>query len=151
MRLFNLLNELTLSVGIGGVTPDETESVTLLFDDEHEVTFLPDKNSDAVYFQCEVGDASQLRHDGCRVLLEASFSRANGAAFSIHTALQKIVLWKRFGEFASRAELEMAINDFLSQVVTWKQRLTMDDFHAEEAEDLLPPYMPGLTSNIIQV
>ena len=73
MKIIELLNELAFSIGIGNITPDETGSVTLLFDDEHAVTFMPDEGAD-VFFQCEIGDASSLGSDGCRALLEASFS-----------------------------------------------------------------------------
>ncbi len=150
MRLLELLNELAFSIGIGSVTPDETGSVTLLFDDEHAITFMPDEGT-AVFFQCEIGDASLLESDGSRVLLEASFSQTDGAAFAIHPALQKVVLWKRYGEFASRTEFERSINDFLGQVVSWKQRLASGDFSVEETEESQAPQIPGLTTNFIQV
>jgi len=150
MKIIELLNELAFSIGIGSLTPDETGNVTLLFDDEHEVTFMPDEGAD-VFFQCEIGDASMLGADGCRVLLEASFSQTDGAAFAIHPALQKVVLWKRYGEFASRAALEKAINDFLGQVVSWKQRLASGDFSVEETEETQPSQIPGLATNFIQV
>ncbi|MBQ7650131.1 MAG: type III secretion system chaperone [Victivallales bacterium] len=153
MRIIELLNELAFSIGIGSVTPDETGSVTLLFDNEHEVTFMPDDGAD-VFFQCEIGDASMLDADGCRALLEASFSQTDGAAFAIHPALQKVVLWKRYGEFASRAEFEKVINDFLGLVVSWKQRLASGDFSAEgasESTEPQPTQIPGLATNFIQV
>ena len=153
MRLIKLLNELAVSIGINGLTPDEKGSVTLLFDNEHEVTFMPDEGDDVVFFQCEVGDASQFGSDGCRKLLEASFSLTDGAAFAIHPALQKVVLWKRFDEFASLAAFEQAINDFLGQVITWKQRLASGDVGVAE-ESAVPspqPYIPGVTSNFIQI
>lgn len=151
MRFIELLNELASSIGIGSVIPDETGSVTLLFDNDHEVTFMPDEDGEAVYFQCEVGDASILGFEGCRTLLEASFSQTDGAAFSIHPTLQKVVLWKRLGEFASLVELEKAINEFLGQVVTWKQRLATGDFRADNATPPSPSFMTGFTSNFIQV
>lgn len=133
MRFIELMNELALRVQIDSVTPDETGCVTLLFDNLHEVTFMPDGDDDSVYFQCELGDASLLNFDGCKTLLEASFSQTNGAAFSIHPALQKIIIWKRYGEFASLNAFEKAINDFLGQVVVWNQRLASGNFCAEDA------------------
>ncbi len=153
MRFIDLMNELAASVRIGSVTPDETGCVTLLFDNEHEVTFMPDEENDAVCFQCEVGDASRLGFDECRTLLEASFSQTDGAAFSIQADLQKVVLWKRYGEFASLNSFEKAINDFLGQVVAWKQRLALGDFGVteESAASSSHQYMPNLTPNFIQV
>ena len=151
MRFIDLLNELASSIGIGSVAPDETGSVTLLFDNVYPVTFMPAEDGDAVFFQCEVGDASQLGSNGCRVLLEASFSQTDGAAFAIQPTFQKVMIWKRFGEFSSLSEFEKAINDFLGQVVTWKQCLASGDFHAKEADNPQPPYMTGITSNIIRV
>ena len=151
MKLITLLNKLAASIGIGSVIPDETGSVTLLFDNEHEVTFMPDEGDSTVFFQCEVGEASQLGSDGCRALLEASFSQTDGAAFAIHPALQKVVLWKRFDEFVSLAAFEKAINEFLGQVVAWKQRLASGDFTVEETAGDQVPYVPGLTTNFIQV
>ena len=151
MRFLEVLNELAVNIGIGQLVPDETGSVTLLFDTKHAVTFMPDEDGEAIFFQSEVGDASQLGSNGCRVLLEASFSQTDGAAFAIHPTFQKVMIWKRFGEFSSLSEFEKAINDFLGQVVTWKQRLASGDFHAKEADTPQPPYMTGIPSNIIRV
>lgn len=92
-----------------------------------------------------------LGYEGYKTLLEASFSQTDGAAFSIHPAFQKVVLWKRYGEFTSLNAFEKTINDFLGQVVVWKQRLQSGDFRMEETEDSLPPNMPSFTSNFIQV
>ena len=151
MRFIDLMNELASSVRIGSVIPDEEGCVTLLFDNKHEVTFMPDRDDESVYFQCELCDASLLDFDGCKALLEASFSQTNGAAFSIHQALQKVVIWKRYGEFASLSGFEKAINDFLGQVLVWKQRMESGNFSEKDA--LTPPLTnPSyLTSNFIQV
>ena len=151
MRIIDLMNELASSVGIGCVTPDEGGCLTLLFDNTHEVTFMPDGDDDSVYFQCELGDASPLGSDGCKTLLEASFSQTNGAAFSIHPAMQKVVIWKRYGEFASLSVFEKAINDFLGQVVVWKQRMESGNFNAELASTSPAPNLSSLPLNFIQV
>ncbi len=34
-----------------------------------------------------------------------------------------MVLWKRYGEFSGKADLETAIHAFLGQVLEWKRRL----------------------------
>ena len=149
MRFIDLMNELALNARIGSVTPDEEGSVTLLFDNKHEITFMPDED-DAVYFQSELGDASQLGFNGCKTLLEASFSQTNGSAFSIHPALQKVI-WKRYGEFASLNAFEKAINDFLGQVLAWKQRMTSGDFSAEDMSTAPLQNQSSLALNFIQV
>ena len=41
-----------------------------------------------------------------------------------------MVLRKRFGEFSSRADLEMAIGEFLGQMVDWKGKLSTDNLSA---------------------
>ena len=123
MKFIETLNELAAKVGLGKVELDDTGSVTLLFDGVYAISFTPDAAEDAVYFQCEIADASSLSHGDSLALLEASLSATNGAAFSIDRPLEKVVPWKRFGEFASCAALEKAINEFLGQIVRWKERL----------------------------
>ena len=122
MKLLDAINELAAAARIGRVTPDEAGGATLLFDGAHEVSFTPDEAEGAL-FQCEVGDAADLGSDGCRALLEASFADAGGAAFAIYRALGKVILWRRYGEFASRDAFEKAVNDFLGQAIAWKGRL----------------------------
>ena len=151
MKLVEIMNELATHSGMGSVSPDETGSITLLFDNEHEVTFMPEESGNAVFFQCEIGDASQLGQDGCRSLLEASFSQTDGAAFSIHHELDKVILWKRYGEFSSYAELENAINDFLGLVVVWKNRLASGDLGSNNASNDPIPLSPLSTINFIHV
>ena len=151
MRFIDVMNELASSVRIGSVIPDEEGCVTLLFDNKHEVTFMPDGDDDSVYFQCELGGASSLGLDECKALLEASFSQTNGAAFSIHPTLQKVVIWKRYGEFASLSGFEKAINDFLGQVVAWKQRMESDNFSENDASTPTSPNPSYLTSDFVQV
>ncbi len=151
MKFLEVMNELTTRMGIGRVSFDETGSMTLLFDGEHEVTFMPEEGGEAIFFQCETGDASRLEGDGCRALLEASFTQTDGAAFAIHHELDKVVLWKRFGEFASSAELEKAINDFLGLAVEWKKRLASGELGANGNSDA-PMSSPSLfTSNFIKI
>ncbi len=133
MKFFDAMNELAGHVGIGRVVPDETGGATLLFDREHEVSFVPDEDGCGACFQCEVGNASRLGPDGCRALLEASFSETDGAAFAIHRALDKVVLWKRHGEFASSNSLGTAINAFLGLAIAWKEHLSSGDFAASAA------------------
>ncbi len=148
MNILDAINELFAAAGIGRVTPDDAGCVTLLFDGEHEVTFMQDPDDGAVCFQCEMGDASRLGADGFRALLKASFSETDGAAFAIHPVLEKIVLWKRYGEFASRAELEKSVNDFLAMVITWKARLASGNFAVNAA---VPSSPLGFSGFFLQV
>ena len=123
MEFIAALNEMAAKIGLSALEPDETGSVTLLFDGRHEVSFVPDSAEGTVYFQSELADSGSLRAEDMRALLEASLSGANGAAFSINRPLDKVVIWKRFGEFASSAALEGCINEFLGQAIRWKQKL----------------------------
>ena len=123
MEFIETLNELAAKIGIGKIVPDDTGSVTLLFDGKTEVSFTPDADESVVYFQSEIADASSLGDGDCRSLMEASLSDTDGAAFSINPQIEKLILWKRFGEFPSCAALETAINDFLGQIARWQERI----------------------------
>lgn len=116
-------------MGLAAAPTDDDGSITFLFDETHEVTFSPVDGGD-ILFQCEIGEADLLGEKGCRALLEASFAETGGAAFAIHRALGKVVLWIRHGEFASLASFRKSIDDFLAQVVAWKKRLADGDFSA---------------------
>ena len=144
MKLADAMNELAGVAGIGPVVPDGDGSVTFLFDGEHEVTFSPEADG-CVVLQCEIGDAGTLTDGACRALLEASYSESGGAAFAIHRALGKVVLWKLHGEFDSRSALERAVNDFLGQVVVWKKKIADGDLGAAGAvpDASLPIGFPG--------
>ena len=134
MIFLEVLNELARQTGIEGIVPDDTGSTTLLFDGEHEVSFVPDEDGYGVCLQCEICDVSQLDFDACKALLEASFTETDGAAFAIHRALGKLVIWKRHGEFTSYAALEKAVNSFIGQTIIWKARLASGDF-TKDADD----------------
>ena len=123
MDFTEALNELAAKTGLGRIVPDDTGSVTLLFDGRTEVSFTPDADESVVYFQGEMADASNLGDGDCRSLMEASLSDTDGAAFSIDRQTGKLILWKRFGEFPSCAALETAINEFLGQISRWQERL----------------------------
>lgn len=116
-------------MGLAAASPDGDGSITFLFDKAHEVTFSQVDGGD-ILFQCEIAEADLLGENGCRALLEASFGETGGAAFAIHRALGKVVLWIRHGEFASPASFRKSIDDFLAQVVAWKKRLADGDLSA---------------------
>lgn len=124
MELIHAINEWAAAIGMRQVEADETGGFTLLFDGAHEVSFAPDGNG--TVFHAEVGDAERLDREGALSLLEASLlgAGAGGAAFGVHRELGAVVIWKRFGEFSSRADLETAISEFLGQVVVWKGKLS---------------------------
>ena len=105
------------SIDIDHLAPDVDGSCALLFDSRDEVTFTHDKEDHALFMYCEIGDASGLSKDACLALLEASLlgAETGGAALSIHKALGRVVLWKRFDD--------NAVNAFLAQVSVWKKKL----------------------------
>ena len=125
MELIHAINEWAAAIGMRQVESDETGGFTLLFDGAHEVSFAPD--GDGTVFHAEVGDVERLDREGALSLLEASLLGAGtgGAAFGVHRELGAVVLWKRFGEFSSRADLETAIGEFLGQVVVRKEKLSV--------------------------
>ncbi len=92
MKFLEVINELVSGLGLGEVFPDDTGSVTLLFDWEHEVSFVPEEDGVTVIFQSEVGDTSHLTPNEYKALLEASFSKTDKAAFAIHPVLEKVIL-----------------------------------------------------------
>ena len=156
MNVLKLLNDLAAKIGIGRLVPEADGGVTLLFDDAHEVSFTPAEEDNAeednaVVFQCELADASRLRPEDFRALLEASLAETGGAGFAIHRQLDKLLLWKHFSEFNSAAELEKAINDFLAQVILWKERLangSFSDTASAPGGDFEHPF--NLATNFIQ-
>lgn len=133
MKLIYAMNELAAAIGMRPVEADETGGFTLLFDDRHEVSFAPD--GDGTVFHAEVGDVEQLDRERALSLLEASLLGAGtgGAAFGVHREFGTVVLWKRFGEFSSRADLETAIGEFLGQVVAWKGKLSAGGLSAMDS------------------
>ena len=139
MEFLEALNDLAARIGLGRIAIDETGSVTLLFDEVHAISFTPDDVERAVYFQSEIADTSCLTEGDFRKMLEASLTDTNGAAFSINLPLEKIVLWKRFGEFSSCSELENAINEFLGQIVRWKDKLANGGFSANTSSSSPAP------------
>ena len=147
MELINAINEWAAAIGMRQVEADETGGFTLLFDGVHEVSFTPD--GDSTLFHSEVGEADRLDREGALSLLEASLLGAGtgGAAFGVHRDLGTVVLWKRFGEFQSRADLETAIGEFLGQVVVWKGKLSAGGHSAAD-----PPSSPSpLGGSFLQV
>ncbi len=114
------------SLGIDGLAPDADGSCSLLFDGENEITFTHDREDRAIFMYCEIGDAADLSRNACLELLKASLlgAETGGAALSVHGALGRVVLWKRFDDSALTPDtLGLAVNDFLAQVSVWKKKL----------------------------
>lgn len=114
------------SLGIDDLAPDADGSCSLLFDGENEVTFTHDEEDRALFMYAEIGDASALSKEACLALLEASLlgAKTGGAALSVHGALGRVVLWKRFDDCALTPDaLSLAVNEFLAQVAVWKKKL----------------------------
>ena len=124
MVLIHAMNELAAGIGMRPVEADETGGFTLLFDGVQEVSFAPD--GDGAVFHAPVGEVEGLDREGLLSLLEASLlgSGTGGAAFGLHRAAGELVLWKRYGEFSGRADLEAAIGIFLGLALEWKRRLS---------------------------
>lgn len=150
MDLIHAMNELAAGIGMRPVEADETGGFTLLFDGEHEMSFAPDGGG--TVFHAPVGEADRLDREGLLSLLEASLlgAETGGAAFGLHRAAGKLVLWKRYGEFSGRADLESAIHLFLGQVIEWKRRLASGDFAAPAASEV-PPSSPAFHGSFLQV
>ena len=113
------------SIGIDHLAPDVDGSCSLLFDNQHEITFIHDEEDHAMMMYCEVGSASRLGKEACLMLLKASLlgAETGGAALAIHDKLEEVVLWKRYDDTISDDELKQSVNGFLAQVTVWKKRL----------------------------
>ena len=126
MELTALFEELGTSMGIDRLTFDADGQCYLLFDGAHEVTFLHNQEDHALIMYCELGKLSAQADDICRELMQASLlgAETGGAALSVDSRLDVIVLWKRHDEsFDSLPFLEQALNAFLTQAIQWKARL----------------------------
>ena len=139
MDLIHAMNELAAGIGMRPVEADETGGFTLLFDGVQEVSFAPD--GDGTVFHAVVGGAERLDREGLLSLLEASLLGAGtgGAAFGLHRAAGEVVLWKRYGEFSGRADLERAIGEFLGVALEWKGKLSEGDFVAPPVAETPEP------------
>ena len=141
MRFKAAMDELVAAMGMPSVTSDDSGAFSLLFDDKFEISFSPDGEDDSVVFHADVSDASELAEGVCRSLLEQSLlgAKTGGASFSIDPTAKRVVIWKRYRDFADCGELERALEQFLGQVVFWMDRLSNGAFSA--AETVEPPPM----------
>jgi hypothetical protein len=147
LKFKDLISEFTQKIGIGPTGLDEDGSIALLFDDAFEITFTPDGDDNSVLLHCEMGDAGRLDRDTCLKLFKASLlgAETGGAAFGVHFAQDKIVLWKRHDDdFKDCAELEKAINAFITQIIFWKDQLNTAAAEASGQTSGLPPDFLGL-------
>lgn len=137
MEFAALLEQLGAAMGLEDLRPDADGQCALLFDGEHEVTFTPDIQDHSLILHCEVGSASALDRAACLALMQASLlgAETGGAALSVHTGLDKIILWKRYDEnFQDLVAVRQAIDSFLPQVMYWKGRLGGQNAVLPEAE-----------------
>ncbi len=148
MKFHDLIREFTQKIGIGPTGLDEDGSIALRFDDAFEITFTPDGDDESVLLHCEMGDAGTLDRDACMKLFKASLlgAETGGAAFGVHFALDKIVLWKRHDDdFEDCAALEKAINAFIAQIIFWKDQLSVAATGGDTGQAAgLPPDFLGL-------
>ncbi|MGX8718893.1 MAG: type III secretion system chaperone [Desulfovibrio sp.] len=142
MKFRELIKEFTQKIGLGPVGLDEDGSIALLFDDSFEITFTPDEDDGSVLLHCEMGAAGDLDREACMKLFKASLlgAETGGAAFGVHFALDKIVLWKRHDDdFEDCAALERAINAFITQIIFWKDQLSSSAAGGSAGGAGLPP------------
>ncbi len=74
-------------------------------------------------------------------------AETGGAAFGVHFALNKLVLWKRHDDdFEDCAALEKAINVFIAQIIFWKEMLSTTDADGNSVPPKagLPPDFLGM-------
>lgn len=149
MQFEMLFEKLGAVTGIAGLALDSSNTLTLRFDEEHDITFTRDVEDRAVFFHAEVGDAAHLEAQACRTLLRASLlgAETGGGALSIHGDPGMVVLWKRHEDsFEDYTAFEQAINDFLAQIASWKQRLLA--MRQEGDVDAVPADMQAFAQRI---
>ena len=142
MQFKDLIQEFTQKIGIGRTGLDDDGSIALLFDDAFEITFTPDGDDGSLLMHCEMGDAGDLDREACMKLFKASLlgAETGGAAFGVHFALDKIVLWKRHDDdFEDCTALEKAINAFITQIIFWKDQLNSPGAAGSAGGSGLPP------------
>ena len=147
MQFSDAMHELAENSGIGPLRFDADGSVALLFDGEHEITFTPDAEDRSVLFHAELGPAPLQDGSACLKLLTASLlgAQTGGAALAVHEALGTVVLWKRHDDdFTDCADLERAVNRFLVQVISWKERLKQSQRAVADFKSGLPPHLEGV-------
>ncbi len=141
MQLSSLLQEFGAKTGLADLTTDASGACSLLFDDAHEMTFTPDLDDNSLLFHAPVGSANYTDANALIELLTASLlgAETGGAALAIDRNGDDVILWKRYNaEFADAGAFEKAINDFLTQVVAWKERLDSPSFGATATGDAVP-------------
>ena len=136
LKFTDVLGEFSEKLGLGALKPDADGSIAFLFDDRYEITFTPDKDDGSLLMYCEMEDADRLeKPDLCR-LMEASVlgARTGGAAFGILGSLNRLVLWKRYDDrFEDVSDLERKVNEFLPQIIYWKEHLGDSNASGETA------------------
>ncbi|MBR4607133.1 MAG: type III secretion system chaperone [Lachnospiraceae bacterium] len=124
MQFFAVMDALARKCGLSGVEP--RDSLSLLFDGQHDVTFQCNRSDRSVLMFTEICDVTDMRGSWAEMLLQASLlgAQTEGAAFAVSSRLGKVILWKRYDDaFEDESALEQAINTFLTAVITWKDRL----------------------------
>lgn len=124
MQFFAAMDALARKCGLSGV--ESGDSLSLLFDGQHDVTFQCNKSDRSVLMFTEICNVTDMRGSWAEMLLQASLlgAQTEGAAFAVSSRLGKVILWKRYDDaFEDESALEQAINSFLTAVITWKDRL----------------------------
>ena len=136
-----LIEELGQQSSLEGLRLDSEGCCSVLFDDQHEVEFQWDQETNTVLFWCTVGELSSLTEPLARLLLNGSVfgSATDGAAFGIFEPLDAIILWQRApGGFEDLTDFTSAINRFLAQCSFWKSKIREELQQADVPPEIAP-------------
>jgi hypothetical protein len=126
-NLSSLLDDLSSRLGLGELTLDATNPLSLCFDGKQLVTLNHDSDDRALLLSGVVAGAADVREETLRSVLQASClgSRTGGGAFGLSPETGELLLWKRWNdEFPDYSAFEAALNQFLAQLEYWRNRLT---------------------------
>lgn len=144
MQFTQAISQFGQKIGLGELRLDEQNSCSLLFDESIEVLFTADDEDKSVLLSCSLGKASELAADlaSARALLEESLlgAQTGGAAFSISSDDDSLVLWKRYDDsFIDELDLEKKVNAFLEECIAWKEKAAHleDDAGSTQVNDSL--------------
>ena len=127
MDINGVLAEFAVATGMSGLALDENLRCSILFDDEVIINLEHDPEDNALLLSATIRTLVGVNNEEfIKALLKASFlgSKTGGAAFSINEYNDDIVLWKRLDDvFVEYSIFEKQLNDFLAQVLYWKENI----------------------------
>ncbi|MDR3077132.1 MAG: type III secretion system chaperone [Planctomycetota bacterium] len=120
-----LLDELAHRLGLGALSLDAANPLSLCFDGKYVVTLNHDPDDRTLILSGAAGPA-EAGPETLRNLLQESClgARTGGAAFGLSPETGELLLWKRLGdEFPDYSAFEAELNNFLAQLAHWRSRL----------------------------